>query len=327
MTQNLLRHVALFAAVAVFTACFGAAAHAQYPAKPVRLVVGFPPGSGPDVAARIVAQRMQESWGTSVVVDNKPGAAGFIAAQEVARAAPDGYTLLLGEVAQLSIAPSTFKKLPYDPQKDFEPVAQVVSADFVLVTPLSVPAKSLQEYTQWAKDQKDIFMGTFGAGTPGHFGAVVFAQAMKVRMEPVHYKNTGDAMIGTINGDAKGLFGSVALTSSYVKSDKVRALAMTGPSRSPLLPDVPTFRELGHPDLEFSAWFGVLAPANTPADVLDRLNVEVVKAVKAPEGRSKLEEAGFRVTGTSRAEFGKIIRDETARWGKIVKDSGFKALD
>jgi tripartite-type tricarboxylate transporter receptor subunit TctC len=301
--------------------------YAQYPNKPVRLVVGFPAGSGPDVAARIVAQRLQESWSSAVVVENKPGAAGFIAAQEVARAAPDGYTLLFGEVAQLSIAPSTYNKLPYDPQKDFAPVSHVVSADFVFITPTSIPPKTLKEYVDWAKAQKQLFMGTFGAGTPGHFGAVVFGDALGLKPEAVHYKSTGDAVTGTINGDVQGLFGTVALTTPYVKSNRVRALAMTGPSRSPQLPDVPTFKELGYPNLEFSAWFGVLAPAKTPPEILDRLNAEIVKALKMPETRAKLEESGFRVTGTGRTEFAGIIKDETARWGKVVKDSGFKALD
>ena len=300
---------------------------AQYPNKPVRLVVGFPAGSGPDVAARIVAQKLQDTFKDGVVVDNKPGAAGFIAAQEVARAAADGYTLLFGEVGQLSIAPSTYNKLPYDPQKDFAPVSQVVSADFAFVLAPSLPPKSVKEYAEWAKGQKQLNMATFGAGTPGHFGAVVFGDALKLKPEPVHYKTTGDAMTGTLGGEVHGLFGSIALTSPQVKGGKLRALAITGPVRSPLLPDVPTFKELGYPDLEFSAWFGVLAPAKTPPEVLDKLNAEIVKVLKAPDGKAKLEEAGFRVTGTSRTDFGKIIVDETGRWGKIVKASGFKALD
>jgi tripartite-type tricarboxylate transporter receptor subunit TctC len=229
---------------------------------------------------------------TAVIVENKPGAAGFIAAQE-----------------------------------DFAPVSHVVSADFVFVTPPSIPPKTLKEYAEWAKGQKQLFMATFGAGTPGHFGAVVFGDALGLKPEPVHYKSTGDAMTGTLNGDVQGLFGTVALTTTYVKSNRVRAIAMTGPSRSPLLPDVPTFKELGYPDLEFSAWFGILAPGKTPPEILDRLNAEIVKALKLPEGRAKLEEAGFRVTGTTRTEFTGIIRDETTRWAKVVKASGFKALD
>ncbi len=316
-----------FALGSLLLAALGSVAHAQYPTRPVRLVVGFPAGSGPDVAARIVAQKLQDSFTAGVIVDNKPGAAGFIAASEVARASPDGYTLLFGEVAQISIAPSTYNKLPYDPQKDFAPVTQVVSADFAFVTPPNLPPKTLKEYAEWAKGQKQIFMATFGAGTPGHFGAVVFGDALHLKPEPVHYKTTGDAMTGTLGGDVQGLFGSIALTAPYIKSNRLKGLAMTGPVRSPLVPDVPTFKELGYPDLEFSAWFGVLAPAATPADILDKLNAEINKALKTPEGKAKLEDAGFRVTGTSRADFGKVIRDETARWGKIVKASGFKALD
>jgi tripartite-type tricarboxylate transporter receptor subunit TctC len=319
---------ALRGVAALLAALIAGAAFAQYPNKPIRLVVGFPAGTGPDVAARIVAQKLQESWsGANIIVDNKPGAAGFIAAQDVAHAAPDGYSLLLGEVGQLSIAPSTYNKIPYDPQKDFAAVSHIVSADFVFVTPPTIPPKTIKEYVDWAKAQKQLFMATFGAGTPGHFGAVVFGDALGLKPEAVHYKSTGDAMTGALNGDVQGLFATVALTASYVKSNRLRALAMTGPVRSPLLPDVPTFKELGYPDLEFSAWFGILAPAKTPPEILDKLNAEIVKALKSPDGRAKLEQAGFRVTGSGRTEFANVIRDETVRWGKVVKASGFKALD
>ena len=317
----------LRAACALALAAFAATASAQYPAKPIRVLVGFPAGTGPDVAARIIAQQLQDAMKSPVIVENKPGAAGFIAAQEAARAQPDGYTLLFGEVGQLSMAPSTYKTVPYDPAKDFTPVSQVVSADFALVVSANAPPKTLKEYADWVKSNKDYFMATFGAGTPGHFGAVMLGDALKTKVEPVHYKSTADAVTGTISGDAQGMFGTVALVTPHVKGGKLRAIAVTAPVRSPLLPDVPTFKEAGYPDLQFSAWFGFVAPARTPPEIIDKLNAEVGRALSSPEGRRKLEEAGFRVTPSTPAEFGKYIGEERERWAKVVKQSGFKALD
>jgi tripartite-type tricarboxylate transporter receptor subunit TctC len=299
----------------------------QYPERPVRLVVGFPAGSGPDLIARVTADELQKAWGSGVVVDNKPGAAGLIAAQEVAKTAePDGYTLLLGEVGQLSIAPSTYAKLTYDPAKDFAPISQIASSDFALVIPKSVPTGSLAGYLEWAKGQGQILMGTFGAGTPGHFGAAIFGGVTDVEVEPVHYKSTGDAMSGVLRGDVHGLFGSLALVAPQVKADKLTALATTGSERSSVLPDVPTFKELGYEDLSFSAWFGLVAPAGTPPTILDQVSTAVVQAVQAPDAHKKLADAGFSVTGTSREVFADLVREETARWAKIVQDTGFQAL-
>jgi len=185
----------------------------------------------------------------------------------------------------------------------------------------------LKEYIEWVKSNKDYFMATFGAGTPGHFGAVMLGDALKLKVEPVHYKSTADAVTGTISGDAQGMFGTVALVTPHVKGGKLRAIAVTGPVRSPLLPDVPTFKELGHSDLQFSAWFGLVAPAKTPPDVINKLNAEVNKALASGEGRKKLEDAGFRVVSSTPAEFGKYMADERERWAKLVKQSGFKALE
>jgi len=321
------RHNLLRAAAMVALATLASVAFAQYPSKTIRVLVGFPAGTGPDVAARIVSQQLQEAMKSPVVVENKPGAAGFIAAQEAARAQPDGYTLLFGEVGQLSMASSTYKSVPYDAAKDFTPISQVVSADFVLVVSASARPKNLKEYIEWVKSNKDYFMATFGAGTPGHFGAVMLGDALKLKVEPVHYKSTADAVTGTISGDAQGMFGTVALVTPHVKGGKLRAIAVTGPVRSPLLPDVPTFKELGHSDLQFSAWFGLVAPAKTPPDVINKLNAEVNKALASGEGRKKLEDAGFRVVSSTPAEFGKYMADERERWAKLVKQSGFKALE
>ena len=303
------------------------AAGAAYPAKPVRMIVGFPAGTGPDIVARLLAQKLSEGWGNvGVIVDNKPGAGGLIAAGEAARAAPDGYTIMLGETGQLSIAPSSYNKLHYDPAKDFVAVSQVVTSDFVLlVNPQKVPSRNVKEFVDWTKQQKGLFLATFGAGTPGHFGAFMFGDAVKLKPEPVHYKNTADALGGLFSGDVQGVFASVGLAAPNVKAGKLVALGTTGATRTSTLPDVPTIKEQGYANLEFSSWFGIVAPAKTPPDIVARLNADIVKAVQSPEGRAKMEEAGFRVTGTSQQDFARIIAADTVTWGKAVAATGFKA--
>lgn len=303
----------------------GAAAAQQFPTRPLRLIVGFPPGTGPDIVARVVGQRLAEDLRQAVVVDNKAGAAGIIAAQEAARAAPDGYTVMLGEVGQLSIAPSSYARLPYDPQKDFAPISEAVSADFVLVTNPQSPAKTVKEFVEQAKAEKTLNFATFGAGTPGHFGAVAFADATGLKMEPIHYRTTADALGGLASGTVQATFVTVGLAAPQVKGGKLRALATTGKERSTALPDTPTLAEAGYPKLDFTAWFGFVAPAKTPPDVLEVLNAAVVKAVQAPEVRAKLEAAGFRMVGSSRADFARLIQSDAARWGTIVKATGFQA--
>lgn len=315
---------------ALCAAAFAPQAFAQagnFPNRPVRLIVGFPAGTGPDIVARLLAQKLSEGWGNvGVVVDNKPGAAGLIAASEAARAAPDGYTLMLGETGQLSIAPSSYNKLPYDPARDFAPVSQVVSADFaLLVNPQKVPARNVKDFVAWSKQQKGLFMATFGAGTPGHFGAYMFGEAVGLQPEAVHYKSTSDALGGMFSGDMHAVFASVGLAAPNVKGGKLVALGTTGPVRAGALPDVPTMKEQGYATLEFSSWFGIVAPAKTPPEVLAKLQADVLKAVQSPDGKQKMEEAGFRVTGTTREEFARIIAADTVTWGKAVKATGFKA--
>lgn len=327
LTPTTRRAVLAAAALLACTAAPIVQAQAAYPSRPVRIIVGFPAGTGPDIVARLLAQKLSEGWGNlGVIVDNKPGAGGLIAASEAARATPDGYTLMLGETGQLSIAPSSYNKLPYNPAKDFAPVSQVVSADFaLLVNPQKVPAKNVKEFVSWTQQQKGLFMATFGAGTPGHFGAFMFGEAVKLKPEAVHYKSTADALGGLFSGDVQGVFASVGLAAPNVKAGKLVALGTTGATRAAALPDVPTIKEQGYPTLEFSSWFGIVAPAKTPNDILAKLSVDIQKAMKAPDAKAKMEEAGFRVTGTDREEFARIIAADTITWGKAVAATGFKA--
>lgn len=300
--------------------------HAQaYPSHPVRLVVGYAPGTAPDVLARFFAQRLGEQLKQQVIVDNKPGAGGQIAAQTVAKSAPDGYTLLLGEVGSIAIAPPAFSKLPYDPAKELAGISEVARVDFLLVVPADAPYQTLADFVKAMRARPGkVNFGTFGAGTSGHFGAELFGEAAGFKVEPVHYRATGDAVTAIIGGDVSAVFASTALGAAQVKGGKMRALATTAPQRSPLLPQVPTFAESGYPKIDISAWFALMAPKATPAAILDLLSREAVSAVQSPETKGKIVDAGFSVFGTTRSETDAMLRAEATRWTAIVKASGFR---
>jgi tripartite-type tricarboxylate transporter receptor subunit TctC len=303
-----------------------ALAQAAYPDRPVKLLVGFPPGTGPDVVARTLGQKLGEQLKQSLIVDNRAGAGGQIAAQGVAKSAPDGYTLLLGEVGSISIAPASYTKLPYDPAKELVPVSEVVRSDFVLVVPATAPARDLKAFLAGAKQHKDrVNFATFGAGTPGHFGAEMLAEQAGFKVEPVHYRATGDAITALVAGDVQAAFVTLALAVPQVKAGKLRALATTGAQRASQLAEVPTFAEGGLPKVDFSAWFALFAPANTPPQVLDTLNRAVVASLQNPDARKVLQDAGFTVLGTSRADSERMLKGEAARWASVVKATGFKA--
>jgi len=297
-----------------------------FPDHSLKLIVGFPAGTGPDVVARTLGLKLQEGLNQPVVVDNRAGAGGQIGALAVAKALPDGYTLLLGEVGSVSIAPAAYSKLPYDPARELVPVAEVARSDFVLVVPPNSPSRDVKAFVAAARVGSDrVNFGTFGAGTPGHFGAEMFGTQAGFRIEPIHYRSTGDAITALVAGDVQGAFVTTALAAAQIRAGKVRGLATTAASRSVQLRDVPTFAEAGMPQLNFSAWMALLAPAETPVAVLETLNRAAVEAVQSAQVRKTLEEAGFTVTGTSRADSAGMLKAEAARWAAAVKASGFKA--
>lgn len=324
------RRIALGLAVSALLSslCIANSATAQsYPSKPVRIIVPTGAGTGPDMVARILAQKLSENWGGhAVLVDNKPGAGGLISAQEAQKAQPDGHHLLLAETGIMSIAPSSYSKLPYDPVKDFIPVSHVVYADFaLLVNPQKVQAANVKDFIDYARRQNPLFMATFGTGTPGHFGAYFLGEAQKIKVEPVHFRTTPDALGAMFSGDTQAVFASIGLAAPQVKGGKLTALATSGGARSAALPQVPTFKELGYQGMEFASWFGIVAPAGTPQDIVNKLNADITRIMSSADNRQKLEEAGFRVTGTSRQEFARIIAEDTVTWGKAVRATGFKA--
>jgi tripartite-type tricarboxylate transporter receptor subunit TctC len=296
------------------------------PARPLRLLVGFPPGTGPDIVARLIATALAERIGQQVVVDNRAGAGGQLAAQAVAKSAPDGSTLLLGEVGSIAIAPAAFSKLPYDPARELVGISEVARSDFLLVVPAASPHRSVADLVAAAKARSDrTNFATFGAGTPGHFGAEMLAEAGGFKIEPVHYRATGDAVTAIIAGDVAAAFVSTALGVAQVKGGRMRALATTAAARSPLMPEVPTFTEAGLAKIDFSAWFAVFAPAGTPAGLLDELNRQIVAITQAADTRTKLLDAGFSVRSTARADTERMLKAEAQRWAAVVKATGFKA--
>ncbi|MEO8151800.1 MAG: tripartite tricarboxylate transporter substrate-binding protein [Rhizobacter sp.] len=321
--MKIARRTLLAAAVALAVPSFALAD--TYPEHSLKLTVGFPPGTGPDVVARLLGQKLESNLKQSVVIDNRAGAGGQIAAQAVAKSPADGYTLLLGEVGSISIAPSAFTKLPYDPAKELVVIAEVVRSDFLLVVPVQSPSKTVAEFVKAAQANKDrLNFATFGAGTPGHFGAEMLAEQGGFKVEPIHYRATGDAITAIVAGDVQGAFVSTALGSAQIKAGKMRALATTSATRSTLLPDVPTFTEAAMPKVDFSAWFAMFAPAGTSAAVLDSLNKSIVAAVQSADVKQKLIDAGFTVTGTSRADAERMVKAEAPRWAGVVKATGFK---
>jgi tripartite-type tricarboxylate transporter receptor subunit TctC len=302
-----------------------ATALAAFPEQPIRLTVGFPPGTGPDIVARTVGDQLSQELNKAVVVENKAGAGGQIAAYSVAQAEPNGYSILLGEVGSISISPETTSTLSYHPLKDFAPIAEAVRANFVLVIPSESPYQSLEEWVRAAKSSSDRFnIATFGAGTPGHFGAEMLASAGDFNIEPIHYRSTGDAVSAIVAGQVEGALVTTALAAPQLAGGKMRALAITGAERTKMLADVPAFAEQGMPKVDFGAWFAFLAPAGTPDAELDVLNKNVVAALKSEKVRTVLENSGFVIVGSSRQETSDLLIAEQKRWADVVKKTGFK---
>ena len=327
MKTSISRRNCLAAGLAVSLACAlpGLVLADTYPSRPVRLSVGFAPGTGPDVLTRLLGQKLSDQMKQPFVIENRAGAGGQIAAQFVAKATPDGYNLLIADVSAISIAPAAFTKLAYDPLRELTPVSEAVRTDFILVVPNSSPAKTYAEFVKAAVANKDrVNFGTFGAGTPGHFGAEMLAEQGGFKIEPVHFRATGDAVTALIAGDVQAALMSTALASAQIKGGKMRALATTAPVRSPLLPEVPTFTESGFPKADFSAWFCLFVPAGTPEAIISALNAQVLAALKDADLRRRLEEAGFTIVGTSPEAAKRMITGENVKWKKVVTATGFK---
>jgi tripartite-type tricarboxylate transporter receptor subunit TctC len=297
----------------------------DYPNKPVRMVVGFPPGGGTDVVARIITPRYSELLGQPVVIENRPGATGTMAAGQVAKSAPDGYTIMMGHVSVNAIAPAMFSNLTYDVIKDFAPIGIAAAVPhFVTVHP-SVPSRSLKELIQFLKAHPGMTFPSAGNGSMPHLAGEIFASLAGVKMVHVPYKGSGQSMQDLLGGQHLVAFDTMPASAPHVRSGKLRALATSSAARLPAFADVPTAEEAGLPGYQVTTWYGVFAPAGTPSAVVNRLHADLVKAMQTPEVRAKLE--GIGADGTvsrSPDEFAALVRADTARYAKIVKDIGLK---
>lgn len=311
--------------------CFGLfallspAAAQEYPLKPVRLLVGFPAGGPTDILARVIGEKLSGQLGQPVVIENRPGAAGNIAADAVSKAAPDGYTLLYASNS-IAISPAINAKLAFDPVKDLVPVTETASGSLVLLVHPSVPAKSVKEFIEHARQRPgQITYASSGSGTITHFAAELFAIQTAIQVQHIPYKGSSPSLVDLLAGRVHMLMGAINTALPHVKDGKLRPLAVTGLRRSAALPDVPTLAESGLAGFSAVNWQGVFAPAGTPPAILARVNAEFVKAVRSPELAPKLALQDMDPSGSSAAEFGEAFRKELARWAKVAKDAGIKA--
>ena len=299
---------------------FAAGAAAQpYPAKPVRIIVTVAPGGGNDFVARLVGQKLGERLGQQFIVDNRPGGNGTIGTALVARAAPDGYTLLLGFVGSLAMTPHV-EKVPYDPLRDFAGVSLLASSYHILAVHPSLPVRSVKQFIAFAKARPgELNYASASIWGPTHLVPELFKSIASVDIVPLHYKGAALAAIGVLSGEAHAIFASVTALTPYMSSKRLVALAVTSPSRSPGAPELPTFRELGYPRVEAPSWYSIVAPAATPRDLVGRLHGEMVKIAALPDYRDQLERQGFEPQSSTPEQFAAFLQAEYDKWGKVIK--------
>lgn len=308
-------------------ALIAGAAHAQpaaYPSKPVRFILPFPPGGPTDILGRAVGQKLTEQLGQPVVVDNRPGAGGNVGTEFAAKQPPDGYTIALVSPA-LAYSPSLYKKLGYDPVRDFAPISLVAQIPNVLLVHPSVPAKTLRELAQLARaNPGKLNFGSGGLGTGQHLGGETLKMLARVNMVHVPYKGSNQAMMGMMGGEIDMVVIGIPPALPQIQAGRVRALAVLAAARAPALPDVPNAREAGFPGYEVLSWYGVVAPAGTPREIVNRLNSELTKIMTSPEGRERIVGAGFDTMTSTPEQFADFIKSEIARGAKVIKASGIQ---
>ena len=303
--------------------CF---AQGQYPAKPIRMVVGFPTGGTADILARTLAQKMTESWGQQVLVDNRPGAAGTIGAAVVAKSPPDGYTLLMAALASQAVAPSLFRSLPYDAERDFAPISNVAELALVVVVNPSLPVKNVKELIALAKARPgQLNYGSGGNGSSQHLATELFSMKAGIKMVHIPYKGSPLVLGDLISGQLALSIDNPTTVLPQVRAGKLRALAVTSARRWPAVPELPTIADAaGLPGFEVLGWFGVVAPSGTPNDVITRLNGEIVRILKLPDVKQRLSDQGAEAAPSTPEQFGALIRADTARYAQVVKATGMK---
>ena len=318
-----LRRAALFLAFAGAPAT-ASAQQGAYPAKPVKLVIPYPPGGGTDITGRAMAQKLSEFLGQSVVIENKPGATGMIGAASVAKSAPDGYTVLFGAASEMAINASLFKNMTYDPRTDFEPVTLVATFPLVFIAPATTN-QSLKELIEAARAKPDsVSYGSIGSGSPQHLAAELLSSMAKARFLHIPYKGSGPLVQDAVGGHVDMAVSSVPPAVPLVRAGKLRALAVTSSARSEALPDVPTMAELGFAGYEFNTWVGVAVPKGTPKEVVDRLRDGMVAALGASEVQATLRDQGAVPAGTTAEQFRQFVHDEVAKSDRIVSQAGIQ---
>lgn len=326
--RNKLTGVVLSAvALAAMLSCFGdgvARAAESYPSKPIRLLSGFAPGGGSDIVGRAIAQKLAERWEHPMVVDNRPGAGGTIAMTLTARSAPDGYTLMMLSGSQITNA-SLFTKLPYDMVKALAPITQVTTQSYLLLTHPSVAATSVHELIELIKTRPEqLNFGSSGTGSVTHLGMELFSILAGVKLAHVPYKGSGQVLIGLLGNEVQLALATTISGIKLVRSGKLRALATTGTKRPGALPDLPTVAESGLPDYEVTGWYGVVTPAGTPAAIIGTLNREIISALRDQKVQQNLANQGADPVGNSEGEFSIVIRNEIAKWTRVVKARGIR---
>jgi tripartite-type tricarboxylate transporter receptor subunit TctC len=321
-----MKRILLLATVALAGLLALPATAQQYPTKPIVLVVPFAPGGTSELISRLVAQKLSERLGQQVIVENRPGAAGNIAMEQVARAAPDGYTLILGHIGTLAVNPAMFPKLPYDAIKDFAPVSLIAAVPNIVTVNPAVPAKNLKEFLELARAKPgSINYGSAGNGSAGHLAMEHLKRIAKVDMVHVPYKGTGPMLTDLLAGQTQATFTGSSPLIPHIATGKLRALAVGSAKRIPSLPDVPTVAESGFAGFETSQWYGIIAPAKTPPAVIQKLSAEIAQVMKQPEVIARLSGDGTVMIGSTPKEFAVYIDKEMKRWGEVVRAANIKA--
>lgn len=298
----------------------------NYPMKPIRIIAPYPPGSGTDILARLVAQKMTEDWGQQVIVDNRPGAGGSIGTALAAKATPDGYTLTMAVSSAFGINPTLYSKLAYDPRRDFAPIANIGLTPQVLVANPSAEFKTVKEFVAAAKEKPGrINYASVGIGSTQHLSMEMFRSVAGITLNHVPFKGPAEAYVQMVSGQIPVMFDSIATALPQVKSGKMRGLGIATLTRSPFIPDVPTIAESGYPGFEAIGWIGIAAPIGTPAAILDKLNAEMARIVQSDYAKERLNALAVTPVGDTRAHFAAFIRSEIEKWGKAVRDSGARA--
>jgi len=303
----------------------GFAAAQDYPAKPIRIVIPYPPGGASDVTARLLGQKMAEAWGQQVIPDNRPGANGIVALEHVAKSAPDGYTLLMANLGPNAINPAVYSKLPYDPVKDFSPITLTTLVPQVLVASPSLEAKNIAELIALARaNPGKINYGTGGNGSANHLAVELMASIAGVKLTAVPYKGDAPAMADAISGQVSMTLPTVLAATPHIKSGKLRPLAVTTKTRVPALPDVPTMQEAGVPGYESVSWGGLMAPAGTPPAVIAKLHAEFARILKLPDIQERMEALGSTIVGSGPAEFSAFLQAEIRKWDGVAKKAAIR---